>query len=125
MGNNISSEQAVLPFAFASDPEAARSPTSPATATARNTNTPTVGLALALQRSPLTPSGTDRAEWTLGETRGDTADGDGLLDPTSLRPIRFGQLTSLVTIGLCSQGLMKLSPNVGLLFATTTLQLWV
>ncbi|KAJ3092752.1 Leucine-rich repeat-containing protein 63 [Quaeritorhiza haematococci] len=39
------------------------------------------------------------------------------------RVINFGQLTSLTTIGLCSQGLIKVSPNIGLLYATTTLQL--
>ncbi|KAJ3136581.1 hypothetical protein HK101_003986, partial [Irineochytrium annulatum] len=40
-----------------------------------------------------------------------------------LRSITFGQLTSLTTIGLCSQELVRMSPNMGLLFMTTTLEL--
>ncbi|KAJ3043164.1 Leucine-rich repeat-containing protein 63 [Rhizophlyctis rosea] len=41
----------------------------------------------------------------------------------TLKPITFGQLTSLATIGLCTQSLIKVSPNIGLLQTTTTLQL--
>jgi hypothetical protein len=40
-----------------------------------------------------------------------------------LKVIRFSQLTSLQTIGLCSGRLEYVSPNIGLLDMTTTLQL--
>ncbi|KAI9197250.1 uncharacterized protein BJ171DRAFT_224369 [Polychytrium aggregatum] len=41
----------------------------------------------------------------------------------SLKPVRFGQLTSLFVIGLCSQSIVKITENIGLLEFTTTLQL--
>ena len=40
-----------------------------------------------------------------------------------LRTIYFGQLASFTSIGMCSQQLGYISPNLGLLYATTTLQL--
>ncbi|KAJ3100981.1 Leucine-rich repeat-containing protein 63 [Phlyctochytrium planicorne] len=46
-----------------------------------------------------------------------------LMTRKELKPITFGQLTSLATIGLCSQDIMFMSPNMGLLFMTTTLEL--
>ncbi|KAJ3218949.1 hypothetical protein HDU67_003313 [Dinochytrium kinnereticum] len=46
-----------------------------------------------------------------------------MMNRRDLSPICFGQLTSLATIGLCSQELMFVSPNLGLLFMTTTLEL--
>lgn len=41
----------------------------------------------------------------------------------NMKPITLGQLTSLQTIGLCTQSLVRLSPNIGLLSMTTTLHL--
>ncbi|KND03614.1 uncharacterized protein SPPG_01090 [Spizellomyces punctatus DAOM BR117] len=41
----------------------------------------------------------------------------------NMKAIKFGQLTSVSTIGLCSQALVRLSPNIGLLSTTTTLHL--
>jgi hypothetical protein len=37
--------------------------------------------------------------------------------------IAMGSLTSIETIGLCSQALLKVSVNIGYLNSTTTLQL--
>ncbi|TPX43064.1 hypothetical protein SeLEV6574_g05260 [Synchytrium endobioticum] len=49
--------------------------------------------------------------------------GKDLYSKKRVRAITFGQLASLSTIGLCSQGLVKLSPFIGFLSTTTTLQL--
>ncbi|KAI9022543.1 hypothetical protein DFJ74DRAFT_96804 [Hyaloraphidium curvatum] len=111
MGQTLSAEQASLPFAFAAAAADARAaPVHPPDAAAPS-------------RAGDGPPGPADADPPAPPADADDADGAAAPDDEALRAIRFGQLTSLVTIGLCSQGLVRLAPNVGLLYATTTLQL--
>lgn len=106
MGQGLSSEQAALPFAFAAE------------APVLVPRSQSAGPPSVHERDDR--GGTDAVQSDESSTSIDVMVPD--LDSGD-KPIRFGQLTSLTTIGLCSQNLFRLSPNVGLLYATTTLQL--
>lgn len=137
MGQTISAEQAALPFAFAADADAAGGQRSPGAAVPAQRPALTTGLGEREERDqaatvglvgvPPSPAATTPDSILASPVQLDIADAEGAADEgeggAGLRTIRMGQLTSLVTIGLCSQGLSRLSPNVGLLYATTTLQL--
>ncbi|KAJ3341753.1 hypothetical protein HDU93_004137 [Gonapodya sp. JEL0774] len=118
MGNagSVSRESASLPFAYAKP----------------LTNDPSTNGELHLPPATRTPrlNQTQPIDERPSSFRRTSVDGagqeEGSPDGTETMKgitITFGNLTSTLTVGLCSQGLVRLSPNVGLLSNTTTLQL--
>ncbi|KXS20822.1 L domain-like protein [Gonapodya prolifera JEL478] len=118
MGNtgSINRESASLPFAYAKPTDSSQNgerehqPAQVVRAPRLNQTQPLDERPTTPRRSSLDATSTDEVAMEGNDTKG-------------LKVITLAQLNSTTTVGLCSQGLAKLSPNVGLLYNTTTLQL--